>query len=365
MRTDRVPLRAAGFRHAGECVCRRRHALRTRSDRRVPKGDEIEAPYSINDDGWNSGIRDYREARTPGVGRIAVIGDSYVEAFAVPFDASFAELTQRNLGSRGCPVEVYRFGISGAPFSQYLQVLQREALDFRPDWVVVSLVHNDFTESFEFKQGRYTSSFLKLSISGDRVKQEISPRPYDPGLWDLLRLTATFRYLYYTQHVNLGLIRDMVLGAAPKNYQANIDVDATMRRMHNVRIATDYLIGRMAAVAKAHGVNLLFVMDGDRQLIYDGVKDDGQARPLAINKLVGELTARHGVPFIDLHPHFARDWQQRRVHFENVDDWHWNAVGHRLVADVLADYFAPRCGQMNARSASRQTSAGHLRRAAF
>jgi lysophospholipase L1-like esterase len=88
-----------------------------------------------------------------------VIGDSYVEAFVVPFDPSFAELTQMDFAAQDCPVEVYRFGISGASFSQYLQVLGREALDFRPDWVVVSLIHNDFTDSFEFKPGRYTSSF--------------------------------------------------------------------------------------------------------------------------------------------------------------------------------------------------------------
>ena len=320
-------------------------------------GDEIEAPFRINRDGWNSGISDYREERTPGIGRIAVIGDSYVEAFSVPFDSSFAELTQRNLTERGCPVEVYRFGISGAPFSQYLHVLEHEALDFRPDWVVVSLIHNDFTESFEFKPGRYTSSFLKLSINGDKVEREISPRPYDPSSWDWLRFTATFRYLYYTEHLSLGLVRDLVFGAAPKNYQANIDVDATMRRMHRIRVATDYLIGRMAAVAKAHGVKLLFLMDGDRQAIYDGAKNDGQARPLAINRLVGELTSRHGVPFVDLHPHFARDWQQRRVHFEHEEDWHWNAAGHRLAADVLVDFLAPRCAEIiagAARAAQRQ-----------
>lgn len=313
------------------------------------KGNEIEAPYRINQDGWNSGISDYREERTPGTGRIAVIGDSYVEAFMVPFDSSFAELTQNGLGARGCPVEVYRFGISGAPFSQYLHVLQREALDFRPDWVVVSLVHNDFTESFEFKPGRYTSSFLKLSIDGDSVKREISPLPYHPSSWDWLRFTATFRYLYYTRHLNFDLVRDLVFGAAPNNYQANIDVDATMTRLHGIRIATDYLIGRMAAIAKAHDIGLLFLMDGDRQAIYDGAKDAGQAGPLAINQLVAELTSRHGVPFIDLHSHFARDWQQRRVHFEHVADWHWNATGHRLAADVLIDYFAPRCAEMTAR----------------
>jgi lysophospholipase L1-like esterase len=318
--------------------------------------DEIEAPYRINDDGWNSGIADYREKRTPGIGRIAVIGDSFVEAFEVPFDSSFAELTQKGLTGRGCPVEVYRFGISGAPLSQYLHVLEREALDYRPDWVVVSLIHNDFTESFEFKEGRYTSSFLKLGINGDRVTREIPPHPYAPSSLDWLRFTATFRYIYYTQQVHLGLVRDLVLGKPPRNYQANIDVDATMRRMHKVRVATDYLIGRIATVAKAHGIKLLFIMDGDRRAIYDGVKDEGQARPLALNRLVGELTARHGVPFIDLHPRFARDWQQRRVRFEHESDAHWNEAGHRLVADALVDFFAPHCGAMTvpaARSAQR------------
>ena len=314
-------------------------------------GDEIAAPYRINKDGWNSGISDYREERTPGIGRIAVIGDSYVEAFSVPFDASFAELTQKDLRARGCPVEVYRFGISGAPFSQYLHLLEREVLDFRPDWVVVSLIHNDFTESFEFKPGRYTSSFLKLSINGESVKREIAPLPYDPSSWDWLRFTATFRYLYYTEHLNFDLVKNLIFGAAPKNYQANIDIDATMRRLQNIRIATDYLIGRMIAVAQAHRVKLLFLMDGDRQAIYDGAKDDGRARPLAINKLVGELTARHGVPFLDLHPHFASDWRRHRVHFEHEKDWHWNAAGHRLAADVLADFFAPRCGEMTAGTA--------------
>jgi lysophospholipase L1-like esterase len=312
--------------------------------------DEIEAPYRINDDGWNSGIPDYREERTPGIGRIAVIGDSYVEAFEVPFDSSFAELTQTDLTNRACPVEAYRFGISGAPFSQYLHVLEREVLDYRPDWVVVSLIHNDFTESFEFKEGRYTSSFLKLGINGNQVKQEISPHPYAPSFWDWLRFTATFRYIYYTQQVHLGLIRDLVLGTPPGKYQANIDVDATMRRMHNVRIATDYLIGRMAAVAKAHGIKLLFMMDGDRRAIYDGANDDRRARPQALNRLVGELTARQGVPFIDLHPRFARDWRQRGVRFEYENDSHWNEAGHRLVADALVDFFAPKCGQMTARA---------------
>jgi hypothetical protein len=62
-----------------------------------------------------------------------------------------------------------------------------------------------------------------------------------------------------------------------------------------------------AAVAEAQGIKLLFRIDGERQATYDGANDDGRGRPLAINELVGELSARHGAPFIDLHPHFASD----------------------------------------------------------
>src|SRR5512134_3410998 len=42
--------------------------------------NEIAAPYSINKQGWNSGVGDYVVARKPGVMRIAVVGDSMVEA---------------------------------------------------------------------------------------------------------------------------------------------------------------------------------------------------------------------------------------------------------------------------------------------
>jgi hypothetical protein len=43
--------------------------------------------------------------------------------------------------------------------------------------------------------------------------------------------------------------------------------------------------------------------------------------------------------------------QQRRVHFEHEEDWHWNAAGHRLATDVLVNLLAPRCGEMTSRAA--------------
>ena len=53
--------------------------------------NEIEATYNINSAGWNSSYDYYREEKTAGKYRIAVVGDSYVEALQVQFDQSLAE----------------------------------------------------------------------------------------------------------------------------------------------------------------------------------------------------------------------------------------------------------------------------------
>lgn len=53
---------------------------------------EINAHYKINSDGWNAS-REYSEQRD-NKKRIAVIGDSFVEAFQVDLSRSFVEIIE-------------------------------------------------------------------------------------------------------------------------------------------------------------------------------------------------------------------------------------------------------------------------------
>jgi len=201
--------------------------------------DEFAAPFAINAQGWNSGVGDYRLARTPGVARIAIVGDSMVEAMQVAATASLAEQLGRRLG---VAAEVYRFAISGAPLSQYLWMIEREVARYAPDLVVVVLINNDFDESFRFKPGRYTSSFLKLKIADGRVTDEIPPTAYQPPWWDGLRFSATFRYLYYRQRACPEALCALFLGRNVASlFQANVDVDLVARARrhpycHRIRI---------------------------------------------------------------------------------------------------------------------------------
>ena len=296
--------------------------------------DEIAAPYRINAQGWNSGVGDYAAARRPGVSRIAVVGDSYVEALQVPYDRSLGERLAATLGDRGNAVEVYRFGISGAPLSQYLQMVEREVVRYRPDWVVVLIVHNDFDESYKFKPGRYTSSFLKLRVEDGRVTGEIPPQPWRPSAIEWLRRTAIARFFLYRWQVRPEFLVDLLLprARAATEYVANTDIAAVLADRRGVEAVTDYLFGRLDPVVHAMGARLLLAMDGDRFAIYRA----GDSPALALNHLAEETAARHNIAFVDLHPAFAADWQSERRRFDFDADGHWNEHGHEVAAAPIA-----------------------------
>jgi hypothetical protein len=294
--------------------------------------NEIAARYSINAQGWNSGAGDYKMLRTPGVGRIAVIGDSYVEALQVPFDQSVAEWIATELTRDGHHVQVYRFGISGAPLSHYLHMAEHEAIRYAPDWIVVVLVHNDFDESLDPVAGRYTSSFLRVRVGADRVVEEIAPVPWKAGAREHLRRTATARFLYYRWQVRPDLLTRLIVPAPARRFSANIDVDAVFEQMADIVTATDHLFGRLSAVAHGSGARLLLAMDSDRRAIYA----ERRSAVLTLNSMAGELARRHGIPFLDLHPIFAADWRRSGRRFEYYSDNHWNEHGHEVAGRAIA-----------------------------
>ena len=193
--------------------------------------DGTETKVTINGDGWNSTRPSYTLARTPGRRRVAVVGDSYVHASFVDVGQGYPEVIERTLAARGHDVEVLRFGMDGAPLSQYLHMLRREVVRYRPDVVVVGLIHNDFDESYRMLKSRTGSSFLKVALDDAAAPVEVPPAEFKPGIADALRSFATFRYLYY--ETNLYLVARSVVSRlfwggeddfAPEHISSAVDV---------------------------------------------------------------------------------------------------------------------------------------------
>lgn len=113
----------------------------------------LKASY-INLFHWNSHgyyDRDYGNARPEGAYRIAVIGDSYVEAVQVPLSRSFHKLIEealnRNLGaSQDKTIQVLAFGNSGSGQVDEHEMLRNQVVNYNPDLIVLALSSNDFCD---------------------------------------------------------------------------------------------------------------------------------------------------------------------------------------------------------------------------
>ncbi len=103
---------------------------------------------------WNSRgyyDHDYNVERSGDERRIVIIGDSYVEAVQVPLSRSFHKLVEKALNagsvhSRDSSVQVVALGNSGTGQVEHLKVLENQAMEYKPDAVVVGLSRNDFCD---------------------------------------------------------------------------------------------------------------------------------------------------------------------------------------------------------------------------
>jgi hypothetical protein len=174
-----------------------------------------------------------------------------------------------------------------------------------------------------------------------KVIGEVAPTPWRTSLKEIWSRTATVRFMRHRWQVRTRHIIDNLLGRAhadTRRYAVNIDMDRTLSYMAEIKVATDYLVGRMAQAAKETGASLLLVMDGDRRAIYDGIPDP---RANILNAIASEAAVRHGVSFLDLYPEFAEDWARNKRSFEFQYDSHWNEYGHALVGGAVAKRLWP------------------------
>jgi hypothetical protein len=95
----------------------------------------------INRDGFRG--PDYSEAKPPDTVRVAVLGDSYVEAMQVAEAKTFTAVTGRDLADcpalKGKRIEAMNFGVDGYGTAQELITLDRRVWAFSPDIVVLAI----------------------------------------------------------------------------------------------------------------------------------------------------------------------------------------------------------------------------------
>jgi lysophospholipase L1-like esterase len=259
--------------------------------------------HRINADGFRGPL--VARERTPGVARIACIGDSHTFGEGVAEDQTWPAHLARLLAERE-PVEVLNCGVDAYDTLQEVVLLERRVVDYAPDLVLLQYYINDVT-------GR--------GLGGEEP----------PGL--LLQLTAPHRKGWIGELRRRSWLVELVLDSVYRRGGATYYVDAQselygptspgwVRAREALVRARDFLAGR----GIAFGVVLYPFL----------VEREGVLASHAAFEVVVRFCAEQGIPCLDAeHVFLGRDLDPLRV---SAHDVHANGGAHALFAGAVVDW---------------------------
>ncbi|MEP6731458.1 MAG: SGNH/GDSL hydrolase family protein [bacterium] len=287
------------------------------------------ARWRINDAGWNSSV-EYDARRVAGRPLIAIIGDSFIEALQVDVDRNVGALVRQQLRGKA---DVYSFGMSGAPLSEYLRMSRYVVREFHPDIIVINVVHNDFDQSV--RTLKPNSLVLQVTPEGGSFR-EVAPIAFEPDrVRRILAHSAVIRYLVLNcliAQIPRRLAAALRNEASGENqWNANTDPRALLREEPLIRRSLAAIMRTVRA--ENPGTRIIYMMDAPRRDIYAGTLATSNLRWLT--QMVRETAEANGSEFVDLTPTFAEYWSAQHRILNDPGDYHWNQTGHRLAAEAL------------------------------
>src|SRR6266542_6088367 len=122
------------------------------------------------------GFRDLEHtiAKPPGTLRVAILGDSFAEAFQVPLEKTFWSVMEQKL--QECPqaarskIEVLNFGVSGFSTARELILLQKHVWQYSPDVIVLLVTTgNDVRDNSRTLNAYENHAFPYFVFHDDRL----------------------------------------------------------------------------------------------------------------------------------------------------------------------------------------------------
>lgn len=322
------------------------------------------APVRINGDGMRD--RDHAREKPPGTYRIAVLGDSFVEALEVPEDRAFWSVLESELGRRGGvggkQVEVLAFGVRGYATAQELLTLECCVWKYAPDLVLLAVMTaNDLSDNSRALDRGSTRAYRPYFVpDGEglalddsfrhslrfRLGRIVAPVVRRSRILQLA-LRAHHRFMARKGH-------EQDPGPAGTGYEVALDSEIyrppASEAWKQAWLVTERLLARMSRETSAHGARFAVVtltngiqvhpdralrarfMEnlGVKDLFYadDRIRALGEREGFAVLNLARPLQAQVDATGVWLHGFRNR----------SLGVGHWNAEGHRVAGERIATW---------------------------
>jgi hypothetical protein len=317
----------------------------------------------------SAGLRDGEHAleKPAGTYRIAVLGDSYSEAFQLPAAQAYWALLPARLASCGLAagkrIEVLNFGVSGYGTAQELLMLESRAIAYRPDLVLLQFTDgNDVADNAPTLADEKARPFFVLGRDGALELDDsfarssaFAHRSARAAQWlriaaDHSRLAQLARAVRELPLMSGAQARDKneKAGGIEQGLEAMVLARPRTPAWEDAWRVTEALLARTADYARSRGAQFVVVtvpyaaqVHPDRELRAALAAKLGVEDLFYPDRRIGEFAARHGIRAIALAPQMQRLADQRGTFFHGFENvgigiGHWNAQGHRTAADLVA-----------------------------
>ena len=337
----------------------------------------------INSDGLRD--REHSKAKPADTVRIAVLGDSFSEAMHVPMEQTFWSLLERRLPEcnafPGKKVEVLNFGVSGYGTAQELMTLRQKVWDYSPDVVMLAFTtYNDVydnsralskTEEVPYFVYRNGELVYDASFRDSPTQRQRDSKLSRLGRWfhDHLRIIQLVHYAQFVAKLRLDDWRNRRrVAAQPQATPAAGAVQTTPTadeigienmtylepRDDNWKEAwhvTEGLIKQMRdEVTQKEAKFLLVTLSNAIQVYPDPVVRQNFMRHIGTNTVfypnlrLLAWSEQERIDFLDLAEPMQRYADQNKVFLHGFGsnlggNGHWNATGHRVAAELIAQHF--------------------------
>jgi GDSL-like Lipase/Acylhydrolase family len=275
--------------------------------------------------------------------RVLFLGDSFCEGYLVGDDHVFSYALQKLMPA----LQLINLGVVGYSTDQELLTYEQAQPRLNPQLVVVLFFDNDVWFNAVTQEYRAKKPMFEMTDTGLRLIGTPVPRP-DPKVAaaPCADCLSSPRLLWLLDRARLRL------SAGPSASSGNPSIPAEMQmyrrtqppEMENSWKLTAALLQRLRestsdrlAIFYVPTVAAIYDTSWEQTKRVYGMDDQWDIH-LAETRLA-EICERLGIPLISPTTRF-RESALRGETLYFMQDGHWNAAGHKLVADILAQYLS-------------------------
>jgi hypothetical protein len=284
--------------------------------------------YVFNECGYRS--RESCGPKAAGTTRIALLGASTAEGFKIAYDDALAPRAAAQL-TRVCrrPVEFQNMGIAGFKvIDQYLRL--DEALALKPDMVMLVVTPYELVDFAD-------PEMLANRSHPERVVKKKQPERVNEagGLARISAILSKSRTAVFAQSLlfqNREQYISLFLKHGDKADYLRVPLSAPWEK----RLAElELMVGEMADRIHKEGIPFVIVFTPQRiqAALSDPASRPPGVDPTAFGRRIAEMSARHGILFIDTYEAFRQTESPEKLFFPV--DGHMTAGGHAVVADAM------------------------------